>query len=162
MIGADNDVARALVVHRVAESARVRALVGGRIRPGVLDADDALPAVVYSIVSSQHWHHLQGAAGGGQARVQFAAYAYSAAEAADVAGAIRDALDGFAGRLGDGEDAIAVYDCTLDNDYERHDPPTPGDHRWRRRRVIDFEVSHSEPLPSHELEPAVDAPPDDD
>jgi hypothetical protein len=152
MISENTEIDRALVLHRVSQARQVTTLCAGRIRPEALEQDDPVPAVVYGVVSSEPWHDLEGASGGAITRVQFNSYAESAAEADRLGLAIEDVLDGFAGRLGLGDEIVDVHDCTLDNNYRRFEQPRRGSRQWLYKRVKDFVVSHSKPLPSLQLE----------
>ncbi len=145
------EIGRILAVHRVRASLAVTTITADRVRPDMLQQNEQLPACCYGVVSSEPWHDLEGAGGGAQSRVQFNAYALTREEADRLGAAIEDCLDGFAGMLGEGDEAVFVSDCMLDNDYPRVDPPSPGDNRWRYRRVKDFLVTHSKPLPTLQL-----------
>lgn len=141
------DVAE-LLAERLTRHAALRDLVGDRIRPDALEPGEELPAVAYKTTSTIPYQHLGGASAFAQSRVTFGAYGRTRREANRVAAQIRDALDGLAGPLG----GLTICDCVRDNDYAALDPPTPGDERWRRRRVVDFVVSYLEPTPSLEVE----------
>lgn len=146
------DIAQ-LLAARCAVASQVTNVIGLRIRPDVLEPDETLPAATYEVVASDHWHHLLGAAGEAQTRVQFSIYALTRETAERAAYAIRDVLDGYTGTLThDDVDYAFVSDCIIDNWYTRREPDAPGSNRWRYRTVIDFEVSHTEPVPSLTLE----------
>jgi hypothetical protein len=147
-----NEIDVLLAVHRLLKAGQVTTICGDRIRPEVLEQGEILPAIAYSTITSDDWHDLEGASGEAQTRVQFNCYALTVRDADRLGKAVEDVLDGFAGRLGEGDEVVEVADCVLDNNYRRADPPTPGDRRWRFRRVKDFVVSHSKQLPTLQLE----------
>ena len=137
---------------RLLSGRQVTGLVDDRIYPSALPQKSALPAIVYSIVSTDDQHHLAGASGFAFSRVQFDCHAATSRQAGGVAKAVADLLDGFAGQLSDPADpnafVVDVNDCSLDNDYERSDNPPAGSDERRYRRVIDFQVSHTKPTPT--------------
>lgn len=132
-----------LLMQRLAGSNSVQSLVSDRIRPMVLNENEEIPAIRYEMVSTDRWGRLTGGAGEATTRVQFDCYGNESDEAAAVAEAVVNRLDGFNGPLGD----IHVYDCTLDNMYDRIDPPPPGGKQFRKRRTTDFIVTHTRPIP---------------
>lgn len=146
------DISRALVVYRVAAALQVRHLVGSRVRPQHLEQGETLPAITYQLTSADPQHHLGGAGGEAFSRVTFSCYGRTADEATQVAGQVVDVLDGWSGPLGEGDDLVFVSDCTLENQYDRPEQPSPGGAHWRYKRVLDFAVSHSQPLPSLAVE----------
>ena len=79
----------------------VSALVGTRVRPVALDQTDTMPAIIYSIVSTDAWHALSGGTYGARSRVQFYCYGESIEDAVSVESAILNVLDGYRGRAGD-------------------------------------------------------------
>lgn len=137
---------------RLASARQVSSLVADRITPDVLPSGCELPAIRYEVVATDPTHHLGGASGFAFSRVQFDCYGRSRRQANGVASAVIDALDGFQGPLGY-DDATPdagcrVHDCTLDNAYDRRDAPAPGSEQFRYRRTLDFQVSHTTPVPS--------------
>lgn len=138
-----------LLAARAAGAAQVSTLIAERMRPDVLLPNDALPAATYEVVSTEEWAHLQGMQGEGSTRVQFNCYALSRETANKVAYAIRDVLAGWSGTLThDDLEYAQVHDCIPDNRYTRREPDEAGSNAWRYRTVIDFEVTHSEPVPT--------------
>lgn len=135
-----------LLANYLAGAAQVTTYVADRIRPDALDVKDRLPAIRYETITATPWHNLQGAAGKGEARVQFDCYGRTRREANQVGKAVRDVLDGLARVTL--SDSVTVYDCVADVTYDRREPPGDGGQQWRCKRVIDFIVTHSEATPS--------------
>lgn len=142
-----------LLAARCVTAAQVTTVIGLRMRPDVLEPNEQLPAATYEVLNADNWHHLRGAQGEAQSRVEFNCYAATRESANKAAYAIRDVLDGFTGTLThDDVDYATVADCIVDNCYCRREPDAPGSNRWRYRTLIDFVVTHSEPVPSLVLE----------
>lgn len=131
----------------LAESAKIKDLVGGRITPDAFEEGEGLPAIRYDVITSDDQHHLGGASGYAFSRVQFDCAATTRNQANQIGFAVADVIDGFTGYLGEG-DLVDVDDCILDNKYNRRDQPTPGAAAWRYVRVLDFSVSHTQPTPT--------------
>ena len=133
-----------LLCQRLLASEAVTALVETRIRPDTIDPNEKLPAIRYELITSDSWHHLGGSSAEARTRIQFDCYGALRVDAARVADAVRNCLDGFTGSLG----SIWVSDCVLDNRFDRTDPPADGAKQWRKRRTLDFVVVHTEPKPT--------------
>jgi hypothetical protein len=78
----------------------VNAMVGDRVYPLLLPQQPTLPAIAYQRISSSHVHSHSGVSGYCTARVQFACYAQSFAEAASLGDKLRAAIDAWAGVQG--------------------------------------------------------------
>lgn len=142
-----------LIAQRLLEAKQVTTLCAARIRPDALPIGDPLPAIRYETITRVSDYHLAGAAGTAASRVQFDAVAATRREANALANAINDVLSGLGGvTLGADDDQQSVYDITRDNDYTRVDQPTAGGDSYRYRRVQDYQITHSEPVPSLELQ----------
>lgn len=124
------------------DATRVRNLVGDRISPDVLD--DKLPAISYEVTTSNSQNHLSGSSGYAFSRVTFECHAITRNQANRLGYLVIDALSGFRGTSG----AIHIDDCFVDNKYNKAIKPRKGSRDWQYVRVVDFEVSHTEPLPS--------------
>lgn len=133
-----NDITLAIAQRLLADSG-VSALVGNRVRPLALDQTDELPAIVYSLVTTDAWHALSGGTYGARTRIQFFCYGESLEDSVSVASAIMGSLDGFRGDAGN----LFVSSSMLDNSYDMVDPPTKGSAAWRFRRVVDFTICHN-------------------
>lgn len=119
--------------------------VGDRIRPGALEQGDMMPAIVYDVVARDVQTHLGGPAGYSFSRIQFTSYGDSKEQAKRVAKQVYNCLHGFTGDL---DASHHVDDCMLDNEYDRRDPPSDGSSKFRFRRVQDYLISHTEPVPT--------------
>lgn len=137
-----------LLANRLLQHTPLTTRIGDRLRPNVLDQGDAYPGVTYGVLNTTPDYDLEGESGSAETRVEFAIYGLNYDEMNLIGQLIVDQLAGFTGFLGTGDARRRVYDCVRENDYERTDPPAPGDKRWVYRRVIDFVVNHSEPVPS--------------
>lgn len=133
-----------LIQQRLAEDSAIAAIVKDRIRPDHLDTNEKLPAIRYELLNSIHWPLLNTPPTEGQSRLQIDAYADLRIQANNLAEKIRSNLHGFSGDLG----SIRVHDCFMTNRYDRRDPPPPGGKKWRNIRVMDFLISHTEPVPT--------------
>lgn len=143
-----SDIAE-LLAARLRQVGPLTTLVANRIRPDVIAQGETLPAVRYKTVADTSWYTLEGAAGEASTRVQFDAYGATRREANLVAHLINQALSGLAGvTLGEGDDVVEISDCVRDNKFDAIDPPPAGSDQYRRRRVQDYVVVHTEPVPS--------------
>lgn len=133
-----------LICQRLKDSASVSALVSGRVRPDTLNENETMPAIRYDLITKNSWKTLQGSGDKATSRVQIECYGTTRLEANAVAAAVKNNLDGFRGPLGD----LNIFDCVMDNQYDSIDPPTSGSKHWRKRRVLDFLITHTEPTPT--------------
>lgn len=136
---------------RLLTGRQVTTLCAERIHPDALPAKCLLPAIRYEVVASNEQAHLGGASGYAFSRVQFDCYGVTRRDANQLAQAVKDLLHGFRGELSaatPGAFTVQVDDCVVDNQYDRRDPPSPASDAWRYRRVVDFQVSHTTPVPS--------------
>lgn len=130
-----------LICQRLLASAPVIALVATRVRPDTIDPNETLPAIRYELVTSDPWGNLNGPAKEAKTRIQIDCYGSTRLQSSTVAAAVRSDLDGFTGTLG----SLYIFDCVLDNKYDSVDPPPTGGKQWRKRRTLDFVVTHTEP-----------------
>jgi hypothetical protein len=134
-----------LIEQRLAASAAITALVSTRIRPMVLNENESIPAIRYEMISSESFTYLGGSGKECRTRIQIDCYGSTTIQAAQVAAAVKNNLDGLgATALGD----LWIYDCVMDNRYDMVDRPEPGSKHFRKRRVMDFVITHTEPSPS--------------
>ncbi len=133
-----------LLRQRLAAESAVTALVNDRIRPDTLATNEIMPAIRYEMISSSQWELLNTPPTDAQSRIQIDAYGATRLECNNLAEVIRKNLHGFSGTLGN----IRIYDCFMDNRYDSVDNPEAGSSTWRKRRTMDFVISHSEPVPT--------------
>lgn len=113
----------------------VSGLVAARMYPILLPQEPSYPAIVYSLASSTRLHALDGPPGRASHRVQIDCYAETYKEAHQLAAAVRQRLDGYAGLMGSTE----VGYVSLDNEQDLYDDDA------RVHRVLqDFLISHKE------------------
>ena len=122
--------------------AQLTALIGAgdamRLYPDVLPEGVPYPAVTYFRVSTPRLHVLSGPSGFAQPRFQFSAWANNKADVIAVTEAVRAALDGFRGLMGEVQVRGVLSDDEM-GDHDEYDGRTRSFHR-----VIDFQVSHEE------------------
>jgi len=120
-----------LLVARLTGYPALAALVGNRVYPLVLPQNVALPAMTYQRISTLRVRSHSGPSGLAHPRFQFACWADSYAEAANVTRVLRLALDGF--KLTPGGAALSENEI---DDYEAETG------RWRIN--ADYIIWHSE------------------
>jgi hypothetical protein len=123
----------------------VSAAVGGRIFTGVAPQFTALPYISIQLISGSSVHHLGGAAGLADARVQIDAWAPTSLAAWDISELIRESMDGRLGTLG--EDTIQW--SGLDSRGADADEPQDGSERWIHRVRSDYLIWYPESVPVH-------------
>lgn len=119
--------------------------VSDRIRPGALEQGEEMPAITYEVVSREPQTHLNGSSGYSFTRIQFTSHGDSKDQVKRVSKQVYNCLHGHSGEL---TADYRVDDCMIDNEYDRRDPPRDGSSKFRYRRVQDFLVSHTEPVPT--------------
>lgn len=92
----------------------VAALVGTRIYPLLVPQDADLPAMAYQRISGPRDHTHSGASGLAMARMQLTYLASSYAAVKALAEAVRAALDGLRGSMGE----VTVGSCMLENEFD--------------------------------------------
>jgi hypothetical protein len=113
----------------------IAALVGTRIYPQVLPQKPAYPAITYAQVSGIRVRGLDGPTGRARPRIAVNSWGASHREMDAVASAVRAALDGYAGPMGD----LVVDSAVLDNEIEFFEEDA-GVHR----KLQDYIISHEE------------------
>lgn len=132
------DALVAYLGRQVALTALIGAGDAMRLYPDMLPEGIAYPAVSYFRVSTPRIHCLEGPIGFAQPRFQFSTWANKKSDVIAVAEALRHALDGFRGQMGE----VLVRGILSDDEMGDHDEY---DGRTRSfHRVIDFHVSHEE------------------
>lgn len=124
--------------------AAVTALVGTRVYQNVLPQGKDYPAVIYQRISTEHAQHTLGAGGLATARMQFDCWALDAAAAQQVGEALRAALQGFRGEMGD----TNIRHCSLENTEGGYDPPADSSDVAAHRVSQDFVIAYFESIPT--------------
>lgn len=75
------------------------------------------PSLVYTRVSGQSGHHMQGRDGLVRSRMQIDAWAKTAPAASSLANLVKDALDGYSGDMG----SVLVQGVFMDSERESYD-----------------------------------------
>ncbi|MEO9590245.1 DUF3168 domain-containing protein [Rhodopirellula bahusiensis] len=133
-----------LIYQRLKDNDSIWAMVNPRIRPDTIDPNEVMPAIRYEVVRSRPWHSISTEPSETTTQLQIDCYGATRLEANTVAAAVVNNLDGFTGELGE----IFVNDCVLDNTYDRVDPPPAGGKNFRKRRTLDFVITHTSPTPT--------------
>jgi hypothetical protein len=94
-----NDLRPALRAFLLADDA-IAAVVATRVYPIKIPQGVKATSIVYSRISEQTDHHMQGPSGLVQDRIQIAAWAVKGDDASALALLIKDRLDGFRGQMG--------------------------------------------------------------
>ncbi len=117
----------------------VAALIGNRLYPSVLPEEVNYPAVAYMRVSTQRVYGIGGPIGYATPRIQFSVFALDPDTTSTVIDAIRMALDGFHGGMGN----VNVREIASDDEMGEHDGGyEPVTKTFQRR--IDFYIGHEE------------------
>ena len=125
------------------------ALISTRIYVDVAPASVAgLDHVTYQVVSAGHEHHLTAAAGMVQKRVQVDVWATTSITRDSISEAIREALDGYRGDMGEEGSTVSVRCCHLSNELDSYDSPQSKNEFGVFRHTMDFMVWHTESVPT--------------
>jgi len=135
---------RAALLEYLGADAAITALVGARIYWQRRPQASALPCLVCSRVTGGYGHTLDGGSGHAQPTVQISALAASNAAAEDIAEAVRDAMQGFAGLWG----STLVTSVILQNEIDLDDPDQVGGDINTHEIALDYEIQHAVSVPS--------------
>ena len=97
----------------------ILAVVGPRVFPAVMPQGITAPSLVYNRVSGLGDHHMQGASGYVQARMQVAAWSQALDDAETLANLVKARLDGWRGTMATGSGAVRVMGVF----YLQENPP---------------------------------------
>ncbi len=111
------------------------ALVGARIYPQILPQKPTYPAITYAQASGVRLRILEGPAGRARPRISINSWADTHETMDAVADAVRAALDGYAGPMGD----LNVGSVVLDNEFETFE-----EEARMHRKLQDYIISHEE------------------
>lgn len=130
----------------LAGNAGVSALVSTRIYATVAPANTAQPYVTFFRVSEEHFNHLLAAAGHVNVRMQCDVWAATPDSAAAVGDALRSALHGYSGTMGD--ELLDVRWATIEGRRDESLEPKSAQDQWVHRSSLDFLIAHSETVPT--------------
>ncbi len=119
----------------VLADATVAGLAGARMYPRKLPQGPTLPAIAYQRIDTRREHDMAGPDGLPRPRVQVACWAASVAQAADLAAAVMERLDGYRGAWG----SVQVQSCLCVGERDLDDPET-----GRSAVALDFMIQYVE------------------
>ena len=129
----------------LAADSGVSALVAARIYPDVLPQGYSVRsggALTYTIIPGTHDHLINGLAGIGRNRIEFAAYASTRAGANLIAEAVRTSgLIGYTGAMGGMSIESVMFDL---GPYSRDEGPTDGSQEHRYVTIFDYLFAYQE------------------
>lgn len=111
-------------------------VIDDRVYPGEIPQGSSFPAITYNLISEQRLLTMQGPTSAVAKRMQIDAWATTFGAAWELAEAIRVALDGFRGTMGDTE--IQGIECSSSN------PTAPEPDTKLKRVSRDFIIWHRE------------------
>jgi hypothetical protein len=111
----------------LAASTPITALVSDRIFPNAIPPGEAFPCVTFNRIGGEQPHHMTAAAVIQSARIQVDCWGKDPdgdgyEDAATIAEAIRNRLDGYRGSMG----SVTVRTCHLDSQRDDYEAPTDG------------------------------------
>ena len=137
------DIGRGLRAYLVGKTS-VTDEVGTRIYPGVLPQDATLPAAVYNVVFAEPHDVLTGSSGSVTSTVQVDIYSDSHISSNSAGEAIRLVTQGYSGSMG----SETINAVRLTNRNETYEPPTDGSDLGRHRVLLEFDITHTNTIPS--------------
>lgn len=102
-----------------------------------------LPYITYARVSGDHQHHLRGASGVVQVRIQIDAYGTDYANAKAIGEAIRQTIDGYRGPM----EQDFVQSIRIDNDEDSYSEPQHGEGKPTFIFSSDYMIWFTESVP---------------
>ena len=136
---------QAVYEHLAADEA-VAAIVGTRIYTMVAPQSSPFPRVTIQQIAAEHFHHMTGASGAVRASLQVDAWALDSLTAWQIGEAIREALQGRIGALGE---SVTQW-VGLDGRTAEVEQPDDASETWIHRVRSDYTIWHAESVPSHE------------
>lgn len=146
--GATRPDLRAAIISHLRADDDVAALVGTRVYPLAVPRGERLPAVVVQVIGIERPRHLRGPVNIADATVQVAACSMRPTEPPDIAEAIRQALDGFTGRLGSGATSVVAVQSVCRAERDLVDDPENGTGKPLVRTVCEYLIRFREPQPT--------------
>ncbi len=126
--------------------AEVTAAVSTRIFPQVAAEGTIYPFVVYSVISDNPEHDMDGAVGLTSINMQIDVWSETIALRMSIAEIIRNVLDGFRGNMG--TENLYIQSCFLDNRANFEERDTEGKADPVYRSSLDFSIWHVETVPT--------------
>lgn len=127
--------------------AGINAAVGGRIHSGRLPKEKTLPAIVLTVIDTDHHYSLANEVMKAEATVQVDVWDRDPQpEHVTIAELVRLRLSGYRGALNgtyNGETFEIVRNSEL------NEPPKDGSDNWLRRISMDFRFFHNATVPTH-------------
>ena len=130
----------------LSNKAAITAEVSTRIYATVAPSSVTFPYITYEIISEDHEHEMDGAAGLTNVLVQLDAWARLVSERQDIGEALRNALDGFTGQMG--TENLEIRNCFLENRTTFEETDKEGKNLPVHRSSLDFSIWHEETLPT--------------
>lgn len=137
-------IATALYTH-LRDDAGVSAIVGTRIYPMNAPPAAVLPYVTFQVIALDDLRHMTGVVGVAETLMQLDSWGVSAGVARSLKEAIRTALHGFSGPMGD--EALDVRSSTLRTARDDFERPAGGGTVGLYRVSQDFAIWHSVSVP---------------
>lgn len=117
------------------------------IEPSSSSEKTKLPRVAYTRISRAGNHHMRAASGLVYLRIQFDIFAKHENEAAAIADAMRNRLDGFRGVITTNDEPLRFDVVQIENERGESVPPTDGSDKITFRRMVDVFVGCAESIP---------------
>lgn len=122
------DVRLGLRAYLLADGSISSAVGGSRIHPIKLPQGQTTDSIVYTRISAQGDHHMEGASGLVRTRIQIDCYSLSANSAVTLANLVKERIDGFRGDMAWDENspanAVTVQGIFFDSERESFDDLT--------------------------------------
>jgi len=125
-------------------SAGVTSLVGTRITLKTAPTNYGYPRITLNLINTNTDHHLGGASGLANSRVQVDCWSKTSTQATALGAAVRSALDTYSGT----SDGLVIDSCIIEDESDEYEAPTDGSQRGTHRTRIDFSVWHAQSVPS--------------
>lgn len=133
------------IVHELGKDAALAALIGSRISPNHAGQDQAMPRLVYRIVSREGVRRIQdGPRNLVRVRLQLDVYSDTFSEVISVSDRVRRLLDGLSGTLGPSGSTVVVDSIALEDHDDQAERAQDGGAGTIHRRSMDFMIWHRE------------------
>lgn len=138
-----SDIGRGVHTYLQTKSA-VTDVSGTRGYPEVLPQKATLPAYTYSGVTATSEQDLDNGVGVAQTLLQVNCFGTTHITANNLREQIRLVMQGYRGAAG----SETILCVTVGNKLDRYDPPLDGSDQGRYLRIIEFNISHREGIPT--------------